>query len=216
MGKFIDLTGMKFGRLTVLRKTDKRNKNGNFLWEAKCECGNIIYVTSNHISKGYVKSCGCLNLEKIISRNLKHGYRKTALYNSWRNMKKRCYKTNCAQYKDYGGRGISICDEWDDFINFKDWALSNGYCENLTIDRRDNDKNYSPTNCRWVTMKIQNNNKRDNHYLTYNNEIKTLSEWSEKYGINYGTLKERISVLKWPIEKALITPVKSKQKLLIL
>lgn len=128
------------------------------------------------------------------------------LYCIWKHMKERCHSKNCKDFANYGARGISVCDEWkNDFLSFKKWALENGYNEALTLDRIDSNGNYEPTNCRFATRKEQNNNKRDNHYLTHNGETKTLSEWSKETGLNVTTILMRISKYKWSVEKALTT-----------
>lgn len=118
-------------------------------------------------------------------------------------MRNRCNSPTNPRYNDYGGRGINICKEWDKFCVFEEWAVNNGYGEKLTIERKDNDKNYSPYNCVWATYKTQGNNSRHCHYLTLGSERKTMKQWAEHYGINYYTLRSRITICKWTIEKAL-------------
>ena len=118
--------------------------------------------------------------------NYRHGMWGTSIYARWKHIKARCYNSNGKQYKDYGGRGIRVCDEWlENFEPFYEWAINNGYREDLTIDRIDVNGDYEPSNCRWVTAKAQQNNKRSNHFITYNNETHTLTEWAEKYNINF-------------------------------
>ena len=124
-------------------------------------------------------------------------------------MKNRCYNKNDSHYPRWGGRGIQICSEWlFDFDNFREWALYNGYADNLTIDRINNDGNYCPDNCRWVTVAEQNNNQRTNRLITYNGKTQNLKQWSKELHINYGTLLSRLDESKWSIEKAFTTPVK--------
>jgi hypothetical protein len=156
--KRLDLTGKKFGRLTVL-SFSHMDKNGNAIWISKCECGTEILRRGYEIKSGHIKSCGCLKL--------KHGellnHRKTGiprLYQCWINMIKRCTKPNNLKYPDYGGRGITICVEWLEYIPFREWALSTGYQNSLTLDRKDNNGNYEPLNCQWVTIKEQIKNRR--------------------------------------------------------
>lgn len=137
-----------------------------------------------------------------------HGLRNTRLYNIWCCMKARCYRIKHDAYHNYGGRGITVCDEWlNDFKSFYDWANNNGYKETLTLDRIDNDKEYSPLNCKWSTRKEQNSNSRNCHYVTYNGKTQTLQQWSEELDIKMGTLWSRLRVQKWTVEKAFTTEV---------
>ena len=141
----------------------------------------------------------------------KHGGKGTRLYNIWCGMKNRCYNNKDAHYPRWGGRGITVCSEWLlDFDNFRKWAISNGYSDNLSIDRIDNDGNYCPDNCRWIPMSEQNNNQRSNRLITYKGQTMNLKKWSDKLGINYGTLLSRLDESKWSIEKAFETPVKAR------
>ena len=147
MPKLNDLTGQRFGRLTVLERTELK-------WLCKCDCGNKKIVAGGHLVSGDTKSCGCLRI--------KHGMRNTRLYSIWHGMKERCYNTKHKFYKHYGGRGIKVCEEWkNDFQTFADWALSHGYADNLTIDRIDVNGNYEPSNCQWATNAEQQRNKRN-------------------------------------------------------
>lgn len=139
--------------------------------------------------------------------HITHGMSKTRLYSIWRDMKNRCNGLKKKDKENYFDRGITYCKEWDTFEPFKDWALSHGYRDDLTIDRIDNDKGYSPDNCRWVTRAVQNNNTRQNHFITYKGETHTLKEWSEILGIKYNTLKSRLETYKWSIEDAFNTGV---------
>ena len=166
-GKY-DLTGQKFGRLTALYTVP--NNNHHTRWHCVCECGNTKDVLQQNLCNGHVRSCGCLhaerNVEKISAYNSSinresHNETKTKLYHIWVGMKSRCFGKTSTAYDRYGGRGISICNEWkDSFLSFKEWALSNGYSEELTIDRIDVNGDYSPDNCRWVSNSIQQFNKR--------------------------------------------------------
>ena len=140
-----------------------------------------------------------------------HGGTGTRLHNIWLSMRERCYRENHPYYGDYGGRGITICDEWDDFTKFRDWAIANGYADNLTIDRIDSNGNYEPLNCRWATMKEQQNNRRSNRIVYYKGLKYTLTELSEKAGINKTTLKERLNN-GWSVEDAVNRPVRLRTK----
>lgn len=205
--RLIDLTGQKFGRLTVTKRAE--NKNGRVAWLCVCECGNELITTTDNLRSGDTQSCGCYNKERTIQTHQKHGLRYKKLYAIHQSIKARCYNKNNKQYKDYGGRGIKVCDEWlgeHGAENFIKWALSNGYADNLTIDRVNNNKGYSPDNCRWATPKEQGNNTRRNHYITYNGETHTLSQWAEIKNIKRGTLNSRINKYHWEIERALCTP----------
>jgi hypothetical protein len=211
MSKMIDMTDWKFTKLKVIARIEN-NKNGNAIWQCKCDCGNVINVTGVDLRSEHTKSCGCYNIEAIIQRNMKHGETRTRLYNIWRKMLRRCKNSNEKRYKDYGGRGIFVCNEWKDYLVFRDWALSNGYKEDLTIDRRNNDGNYDPDNCRWATYKEQGNNKRNNHCIVYNGKTQTLMQWSEETSIDYDVIQRRLTVYKWSIEKALTTPTRKMRK----
>lgn len=177
--------GAKFNRLTLMEKVDKGK------WLCKCDCGNEKVIAENHIGNNHTKSCGCLNREIIT----KHGQSRSRIYKTYNAMKDRCTNPNSQFYKDYGARGIRICDEWlgdDGFKNFYDWAMTNGYTDDLTIDRVDVNGNYEPNNCRWTDMKTQNNNLRTNRKITIDGITHTVSEWSEIVGIKRETIFSRL------------------------
>lgn len=203
MGKRIDLTGQRFGRLVVegFAGTDKKR---NVLWSCKCDCGQRRVVTGNNLKSGHTKSCGCSRIA--------HGKSYTRLHRIWADMKTRCYNPQNRAYKNYGGRGITICDEWrDDFQKFYDWAMSCGYQDNLMIDRTDNDKGYYPDNCRWVNIEVQNNNKRNNIKIEYQGKVQTLAQWSKELEIEMDVLWHRINVSGWSIEKAFSIPTDERK-----
>lgn len=193
MKKSIDLTGQKFGNLTVLKFAYmKKHKS---YWRCLCDCGIEKVVRADKLKSGNTKSCGCI---RHIS-NESRGWGKTRLYRIYRAMRSRCTDKNHKSYKDYGGRGIKICDEWlDNSLSFYNWAMTNGYDDTLSIDRIDNNGNYEPSNCRWAAIKEQNRNNSNCHYLTYNNETHCLAEWAEILGISinkiHSCLKKGIDV----------------------
>ena len=195
-----DLTGRKFGRLTVLREADGRSKRGYILWECECSCDNrtIIVVPSERLRSGHTKSCGCLQRDTVVAKNVAGAKypaydRQSRLYRIWKAIFARTTYESQPGYKNYGGRGISICDEWkNDFYAFKNWALSHGYEDSLSIDRIDVNGDYTPSNCKWSTRKEQNNNQRSNILLTYNDETHTAAQWAEILGITKDCIYKRI------------------------
>lgn len=200
-----------FGRLTVLyRAKDKEKKGSGILYHCRCSCGKERDIPVHNLISGATKSCGCLSRELAKQRATKYtGLNSSSkLYGAWHNMLTRCLVPENSRYYDYGGRGITVCEEWKDFNNFKEWSLKNGYVEGkgLSIDRINNNGNYEPLNCRWIPLSEQSFNKRSNKFITYNNETMTMKEWSLKLGINYDTLRNRFKE-GWPIEKALTEPV---------
>ena len=145
-----DLTGKRFGSLVAVRVAGK--KNGTYVWECLCDCGNIVHAVGCDLTRGHTKSCGCLRRAKITEYNIKHGLSHIRIHTIWCGMKERCYNPNATNYQYYGGKGIAICEEWlHDFQAFYDWAVANGYREGLSIDRKDSDGNYCPQNCMWIT-----------------------------------------------------------------
>lgn len=159
MSEKIDATGQRFGRLVVV-KAAGRNKQGSALWLCRCDCGGLTTVRGSDLRNGSVKSCGCAKVEACRARITRHGGGGTRLYDIWKGMRARCNNPNHKAYPQYGGRGIKICREWDDFASFREWALANGYREDLTIDRINNDEGYEPNNCRWASYVEQRHNQR--------------------------------------------------------
>lgn len=186
--------------LTVLEECKEHDKQGNTLYKCQCDCGNISIIRYTHLVNNKIKSCGCLRHKAY---HITHGQKGTKLYNTWKNMKGRCYNKNRKEYKDYGRRGIKVCDEWlNDFVVFYDWAIDNGYQDDLTIDRIDVNGNYEPSNCRWVTVEQQNINKRNSIYICYKGHNNNLAEWAKILDIGYDKLFYRYTN-GWDITKLL-------------
>lgn len=187
-----DLTGRRYGRYTVIGRAESYiSKSGTYQtrWLCRCDCGNERIVFAQALKSGHSKSCGCLQKETAT----KHGQKYTRLYGIWHNMKWRCSNEHCQSYPNYGGRGISVCAEWERFEPFMEWAMRNGYTDKLTLDRIDNDGDYCPNNCRWATAKEQANNRRNNHYITAFGETRTVSEWAKISGISRQAINWRIN-----------------------
>ncbi|MCI9267287.1 MAG: hypothetical protein HFF40_00345 [Lawsonibacter sp.] len=205
MGKFVDLTGQRFGRLTVIERAESA-KDGHVRWLCRCDCGNTAIVSGNDLKKGTSRSCGCLRMDKIeemVHINTIHGKSHSKLYAVWSNMLQRCNNPNAPEYIRYGKRGITVCKEWQSsFEVFYRWAISTGYQEGLSIDRIDNNKGYCPDNCRWATTKEQSNNVRSNRCFELNGEVKTMIEWCRHFSKSYSTVKYRLRH-GWTIEEAL-------------
>lgn len=203
-----DLTGMKFGKLTAI-KVVGRSKARKLMWLCECECGKTNIVTGSDLTSGKTKSCGCSKVERMRKQSLTHGQSGTRIYGIWRGMKTRCYNPKFHEFRNYGGRGISMCKEWtDDFCKFEDWALHNGYNEKLTIERIDVNGNYEPSNCRWATIQEQANNRTSNHLLTFNGKTMNIAEWAREVGIKDKLLRRRIRD-GWTTDRALTQPVKT-------
>lgn len=199
MSKFIDLTGQKFNRLRVIELSGK-NKQSRYKWLCKCDCGNEVIVNGTHLSSKHTQSCGCFQKERASKTSIRHNMRFTSEYNIWCKMKERCYSKNSTGYKYWGGRGIKVCEEWENsFINFyKDMG---DRPKEMSIDRIDNNKGYSKENCRWATRRQQARNTRRNRMLTYMGETKCLAEWAEKLNLKPATIFMRLR-RGWNIEKA--------------
>lgn len=202
-----DLTNQKFGKLLVVEKAC--TKNGKVYWKCLCNCGKTTYATTSNLRCNKIKSCGCVKNEILVKRSTKHNQRNTKLYEVWKSIKQRCLNPNNKAFVNYGKRGILICEDWkNDFINFYNWSIKNGYSEGLSIDRINVDGNYEPSNCRWTTRIVQANNTRTNRYITIDNETKSLADWCRHFNISYSLVYQREKKYKWDIIKALTTPPK--------
>lgn len=209
MSKFIDLTGQRFGRLTVLYRKDTFKKSGKkeTAYICRCDCGKITHPFAYALKSGNTQSCGCKSLENRVKARTTHHKVGTRIYRIWRGMKTRCENSNDYHFEYYGSRGIKVCEEWQSFEPFYDWATNNGYTEKLTLERIDNNGDYEPSNCRWATIKEQCNNRRTSRVITHNNVSHTLSEWAEIANMQPGTLAYRLKS-GWDMEKALKTPIR--------
>lgn len=196
MSKFVDLTGQKFGRLTAIERVGRDSCN-HALWKCLCDCGNYTTAGSNSLKSGNTKSCGCLNLERaterIVRYNFRHGETGTRLWRIWSGMISRCESPSTAENKYYQGKGIAVCNAWHAYENFKNWALKNGYRDDLTIDRIDLNGNYEPSNCRWATKVEQAENRSSTRLFTVNGETHSLSGWSRCVGLNPNAIGHAIA-----------------------
>lgn len=202
--RFQDLTGQHYNKLTVIEYVGK-NRRGQSMWLCRCDCGNFTTVSSANMKAGSTKSCGChrsqSSSERLRKRITTHNLSTTSLYSKYDNIKQRCYNVTNKDYKYYGARDIKMCDEWrNNFKVFYDWSMANGYADDLTIDRIDNDSDYCPENCRWVTRAIQAKNRRTTKLLTYNGKTQTVTDWAHELGIPPTTLFGRINQNR-PIEE---------------
>lgn len=195
-------------RLIMIKEDVKRDEHGCKFNRYKCKCGNTAILRAILVRSGTTKSCGCLSRETASKNNSTHRLRDTRLYSIWSSIKTRCFNKKASRYKDWGGRGILMCEEWkNDFKKFYDWAMSNGYSNRLVIDRENNDKNYEPNNCKWVTYRENNFNKRTTVMVNVDGEKISLAKICEKHNKNYKLVSGRIHK-GWSLEKALFTPAK--------
>lgn len=202
MGKFIDLTGRKFGRLTVIERSTNRGEK--VAWLCKCECGNIHVSLGNSLLRGKTKSCGCIREEK--PNRTKHGMWGTPIHSDWGNIKKRCYNPKSEAYGDYGGRGIAMCDRWRESFEafYEDVSKLPHFGEQgYTLNRINNNGDYEPDNVEWADRVTQNNNKRNSLFVEYNGKKQTIAQWAKEYNMSYTTLWSRLYKYHWSIQKAL-------------
>lgn len=213
----VDYTGQRFRYLTAVRYIPPNERSGYSRdkdtrnWLCKCDCGKYVRVRSDQLKDCRVQSCGCMSRILSGEKHKKHGMKRTRLYRIWNDMKDRCGNKNAKDYPRYGERGITVCDEWrDDFRLFYAWSMGNGYQDELSIDRIDNNKGYSPENCRWVSGKVQCRNKSNNVLIEYQGERKTIAEWCELLGVNRALAYHRHSA-GWASEKIFETPVRKQR-----
>lgn len=184
-----NLIGERFGRLTVISKNGK-TKWGNVTWKCACDCGKTVIIPGGHLKSGHTKSCGCLAYDMHVEQLETHGYTtggKPRTFTIWRGMKARCLNPKSISYKNYGARGISICHEWRSFKAFHEWAIANGYSDGLQLDRIDNEGNYCPSNCRWVTRTENARNTRATRLITLNGKTQCAAAWIKELGISKST-----------------------------
>lgn len=216
MGKLIDLTGQKFGKLTVIKRVEN-TKRGAARWLCICECGNKTVVIGDELRKGTAQSCGCHAKEiaretarkHVAGKNKTHDKTGTLIYKEWTEMKRRCFNKTDTSYKNYRKRGITVCDRWRDSFEtfYEDVSKLPHFGEqSYTLNRIDNNGNYEPNNVEWATPKEQANNRRTTRFVEYNGQKLSLKQLSEKYNIPYNKLYKRYAILNWSIEKAVNTP----------
>lgn len=204
---------MVFGRLTVIAEApDRVSESGRRekMVLCRCSCGNEVVKRIRVLKSENTRSCGCLRSELSAERSRVSEKTNCSSYSRirdiWKHMQDRCDNMNNKSYKNYGAKGITVFEEWRNFKIFFDWALLNGYRDDLTIDRIDSTKNYCPENCRWSDRKTQNNNTSRNHLLTYNGKTQSIALWADEVNLPYSTLKSRIDKHGWDVERALLTP----------
>lgn len=203
MPPLIDITGHRFGRLVVIGRDQKQPH-----WNCRCDCGEIARCSTGNLKSGNSKSCGCLSAEvskRKDNKFRKHNKTKTPEYNNWVRMRQRCLVENNVNFPSWGGRGITICERWNDFENFLA-DMGTRPTPKHSIDRIDNNGNYEPINCRWATMKEQSRNRRSNHFVTVNGVTKTIVEWAEISGLHQSTIFKRLAKYGWPPDQAVSRP----------
>lgn len=211
--KYEDLSGNVFERLTVMTKHSERSSSGTLMWKCKCTCGKTVIISGNSLRSGHTKSCGCYHREKAKSqaaamgkKNRTHGKTKSPEYYVWRGMLFRCNVASCSAYSNYGGRGIKVCERWNRFDNF--YAdMGDRPSPQHEIDRIDVNKDYTPDNCRWVTVKEQQRNRRSNVMITYEGRTQCIAAWAEERGMTTMQLWRRLRNKKWTIHEAMTVPV---------
>lgn len=204
--KLIDRKDHRYERLIVISKApNASDKDTNARWNCQCDCGNTTIAYGQDLARGKVKSCGCLNAERIQS----HGMARTPVYNVWKQIFQRCENPKCPSFKNYGARGIGVCDEWRDFARF--FSDMGNPPHKRSLERRDNSKGYSKENCYWATARQQLNNKRTNRVLEFRGIKMSTSEWARRMRIPVTALFSRLEY-GWSIEDALTKPLKTIRK----
>jgi hypothetical protein len=204
-----DLTGKRFGRLTVICRNGVNNHRA-IIWSCLCDCGKTVDVIGSSLRSGHTKSCGCLHRDI----KTKHGEYDSRLYRVWNSMKQRCDNPNNHNYKWYGAKGIRVCGEWKEFNGFRNWAVANGYdstaqIRECTLDRISNNGDYEPSNCRWISMAEQNRNKSYHRYVEYKGEVYTVTQLAAKVGMNKDTLVYRLNA-NWSVDDAINKPIRKR------
>lgn len=184
--------GDKYGRLTIIREVENINKYRDRFFECKCECGSIKTYRLSQLTRGHTKSCGCYRKEVLSKLYKTHGDSRTKLHMIWCTMLQRCNNVKSQRYKYYGARGIEVCQKWTKYVQFKNWAISHGYEEGLTLERKNNNGNYCPKNCTWIPRSEQPKNARSNILITYKGKTKIASQWAKELNIHGETLRRRI------------------------
>lgn len=199
----IDLTGKRFGMLTVLSYS--HTKNNSTYWLCRCDCGNTKTVLAGNLVGSRTKSCGCQQRKMAAEHNKSHGESKTRLYRIWKNMRNRCYNPKVRSYKDYGARGVRVCEEWKRYEAFRDWAISSGYDDTLTIERIDSSGMYEPSNCKWIPKPDQGKNTSRIRYIEHNGKRMSLADWSKELGGGPNLVTTRLQ-RGWPEQDAVSIP----------
>ena len=191
MKQIENLVGKRFGRLVVF-EMGPRNKQNKIQWLCKCDCGKTTLVCGAKLKNGHTKSCGCLREQNTGKMFTKHNKSMSTIYHVYYGIKGRCYNPKNSVYRYYGGKGVTMCEDWrNDFMAFYNWAIANGYKDGLTIDRINSNGNYEPSNCRWVTQKEQNRNKKSNRFELFAGKKRCVAEIAELVGLSYSSVLER-------------------------
>ena len=191
MPKAIDMIGQRFGRLVVISRAEN-SSGGSAMWNCDCDCGETSIVIGGALRSGHTSSCGCLKNEKTTERNFKHGMVGTSTHRIWTGMKQRCTNPNDTTYRNYGGRGITVCERWDKFDNF--YADMGKRPKGMSIERKDNNGNYCPENCCWETRWNQARNRRSNRIIKYEGREQCMADWADEFGVDRGTLRQRLNL----------------------